>query len=205
MVTTEQQEPEHRPKIGILAIQGDFEAHAKAVREAGGEPFLVKHAGEVAGADGLILPGGESTTVLKFLEHGELQEALRDAARGGKPLFGTCAGAILMAREVSNPPQPSLGLMDIAIRRNAYGRQVSSFIVREPLTDPALGGPLEMVFIRAPVIEDTGRGVRVLGECRGRPVLVREGHLLASTFHPELTSDRRIHRYFVEMARGQRS
>lgn len=185
-------------RVGVLAVQGDFEAHSRALRLVGAEPVLVKHASQVGEVDGLVLPGGESTTVLKFLEQEGLLESIREAAQRGTPLFGTCAGAILMAREVRNPAQPSLALMDIAIRRNGYGRQVSSFIAC--VQPPVLGGqPLEMVFIRAPIIERVGPGVQVLAECRGTPVLVAQGHLLASTFHPELTRDERIHGYFLGM------
>ncbi len=186
-------------RIGVLAVQGDFEAHARALRRVGAAPVLVKQARELAQVDGLILPGGESTTLLKFLKEEGLLEAIREIAAKGRPLFGTCAGAILMAREVSNPPQPSLALMDIAVRRNGYGRQLSSFITRE---NPAGGwsdSSLEMVFIRAPVIERVGPGVQVLAECRGSAVLVRQRHLLASTFHPELTPDSCLHRYFLAL------
>lgn len=192
------------PRIGVLAVQGDFDAHARALRGAGAEPVLVKKAEQLPHVDGLVLPGGESTTFLKFLDNEGLLDAIRIAADRGMPMFGTCAGAILLARTVENPPQPSLGLMDIAIRRNAYGRQLSSFVAREPVRI-APGAPLEMVFIRAPIIDRIGSGVDVLAECRSLPVLVRQGQLLASTFHPELTADRRVHRLFVEMvdARGE--
>ena len=186
-------------RIGVLAVQGDFEAHACALRRVGAAPVLVKQARELGEVDGLILPGGESTTLLKLLSEEGLLEAIREIAAKGRPLFGTCAGAILMAREVSNPPQPSLALMDIAVRRNGYGRQLSSFITLE---NPAGGwsdSSLEMVFIRAPVIERVGPGVQVLAECRGSAVLVRQRHLLASTFHPELTPDTCLHRYFLAM------
>ncbi len=191
---------ENAQRIGVLAVQGDFDAHAQALRRAGAVPVLVKHPRDVAQVDGLILPGGESTTLLRFLTEEGLMEAIREASARGQPLFGTCAGAILMAREATGPSQPSLGLMDIAIRRNAYGRQLSSFIARENHSGAWPGGPLEMVFIRAPIIEAVGPEVQVLAECRGAPVLVRQKHLLASTFHPELTADLRIHQYFLSMA-----
>ena len=187
-------------RIGVLAVQGDFEAHARALRRVGAAPVLVKQARELAQVDGLILPGGESTTLLKFLTEEGLLEAIREMAAKGCPLFGTCAGAILMARNVSNPPQPSLALMDIGIRRNAYGRQLSSFITRGNPSGGWANASLEMVFIRAPVIERVGPGVQVLAECRGSAVLVRQQHLLASTFHPELTLDSCLHRYFLAMA-----
>ncbi len=190
--------------VGVLAIQGDFQAHAEALVRAGATPILVRHPAEIAGVDGLILPGGESTTVLKFLTEERLFEPIREAAEKGVPIFGTCAGAILMAREVTNPEQRSLGLMDLRIRRNAYGRQASSFIVREPLCGASPDRRTEMVFIRAPIIEAAGPGVEILGRCRGTPVLVREGRLLASTFHPELAVESSIHSYFLRMARSAR-
>ncbi len=189
--------------VGVLAVQGDFDAHARALRRVGVTPLLVKHPGDVALVEGLILPGGESTTVLKFLAEEAWSSAIRAASESGTPLFGTCAGAILMASEVENPPQSSLGLMDICIRRNAYGRQVSSFVAREALCGDSPSEPLEMVFIRAPIIERIGPDVQILGECRGRPVLVRQGHLLASTFHPELTPDPRVHRLFLSLIEGR--
>lgn len=183
----------------MLALQGDFEAHARALERAGASAVLVKHPEQIAGLSGLILPGGESTTMLKFFSAGGFPAAVREAAAAGTPLFGTCAGAILVARSVENPPQDSLNLIDITVRRNAYGRQLSSFIAREDL--PALAGePLEMVFIRAPIIESAGPGVEILGSCRGKPVLVRQDQVLVSTFHPELTSDFRVHRLFLQMA-----
>lgn len=188
-------------RIGVLAVQGDFDAHARALSRAGAVPVLVKHPHQVAQVDGLILPGGESTTLLKFLTEEGLMEAIRRAAGEEKPVFGTCAGAILMARQVANPEQPSLGLMDIGIRRNGYGRQVSSFIACEDTSRVWPGAPLEMVFIRAPIIERVGAAVLALAECRGLPVLVRQNNLLASTFHPELTSDSRLHEYFLTMVK----
>jgi pyridoxal 5'-phosphate synthase pdxT subunit len=189
----------HRgPTIGVLALQGDFEAHARALRAAGATPLFVRHPAELDHVQGLILPGGESTTTIKFLERGDFFAAIRRAADQGMPVFGTCAGAILMAGDVSNTKQPSLGLLDIAIRRNAYGRQLSSFITAETCA-VFPGEPLEMVFIRAPIIERTGHGVTVLVECRGKAVLVRQGRRLAATFHPELTADLRVHRYFLDM------
>ena len=192
-------------RIGVLAVQGDFGAHARALQRAGATPVLVKHPRDLEQVEGLILPGGESTTVLKFLAEEGLLVAICEASALGTPMFGTCAGAILMAREVANPSQPSLALMDITIRRNAYGRQVSSFIAGGNVCGISPDEPLEMVFIRAPIIERTGPSVQVLGECRGRPVLVRQGHLLAATFHPELTDDVRVHNLFLEMAKDRRS
>ena len=183
------------PRIGVLAIQGDYAAHAEALTEVGAIPVEVRKAGELAGLDGLILPGGESTTLLRFLEKRRFFELLQEFCRT-KPVFGTCAGVILLAREVLNPPQRSLGVFDATIERNAYGRQIDSAIVT---AETALaGGPLEMVFIRAPRIIKTGPGVEVLARRDGFPTLAREGRVLAATFHPELSHDRRVHRLFVE-------
>lgn len=183
-------------RIGILAIQGDYAAHATALEEAGGEPSEVRDAEALAGLDGLVLPGGESTTILKFLDRNGLFEALREFC-SAKPVFGTCAGAILLAREVRNPAQRSLGLLDAVVERNAYGRQIDSTILTAPSSLP--GGPLEMVFIRAPRIVETGPGVEALAMRDNSPVLVRQGRVLAATFHPELSQDRRVHEFFVQI------
>ena len=189
-------------KIGVLAVQGDFQAHAGVLARLGAEAVLVKKAGQVRDVEGLILPGGESTTFLKFLNEEGLSAAILEAAREGKALFGTCAGTILLARKVENPPQESLGLLDVTVRRNAYGRQVSSFIANEEFR-PA-EPPLEMVFIRAPVISEVGPGVEVLARCSGSeqdaPVFVRQGRVMATTFHPELSGDPRVHQYFLNLA-----
>jgi 5'-phosphate synthase pdxT subunit len=214
--------------VGILALQGDFELHAKMLERIGAPWTLVKYASELGAVGGLILPGGESTTMLKFLsspaEGGggapprppgadpggppdekaravrgvtpTLGEAIRGFAERGKPVFGTCAGAILLAKEVLNPPQEHLDLIDISIERNAYGRQIDSSVRLgdcPELTDR----PVEMVFIRAPIIRRLGEGVRVLGRSDGLPVLVEQGNILAATFHPELTENETIHRYFL--------
>jgi 5'-phosphate synthase pdxT subunit len=184
------------PKIGVLAIQGDYAAHAEALTESGAEPREVRKPDQLAGLDGLILPGGESTTILKFLEKRGFFEALEEFS-GSHPVFGTCAGAILLAREVLNPPQRSLGLLDATVERNAYGRQIDSTILTAETTLP--GGPLEMVFIRAPRMVSTGPGVEVLARRDDSPVLVRQGNLMAATFHPELSADRRVHRLFVQI------
>jgi pyridoxal 5'-phosphate synthase pdxT subunit len=183
------------PRIGVLAIQGDYAAHAEALKEAGAEPIEIRSSEELAGLDGLILPGGESTTILKFLERRGLFDALKQFA-ATRPVFGTCAGAILLAREVRHPEQRSLGALDAVVERNAYGRQIDSTILTEPTSLP--GGPLEMVFIRAPRLVEAGSQVEVLAARGGFPVLVRQGNLLAATFHPELSADRRIHKLFVE-------
>jgi 5'-phosphate synthase pdxT subunit len=185
------------PRIGVLAIQGDYAAHAEALAEAGAAPVEVRKPQELADLDGLILPGGESTTMLRFLEKLRFFDLLVEFC-GIKPVFGTCAGAILLAREVLNPAQRSLGALDAVVERNAYGRQIDSAIVTAETG--LAGGPLEMVFIRAPRIVATGAGVEVLARREGFPVLVRQGGVMAATFHPELSSDRRIHKLFVESA-----
>ncbi|HKV26777.1 MAG TPA: pyridoxal 5'-phosphate synthase glutaminase subunit PdxT [Candidatus Acidoferrales bacterium] len=185
-------------KIGILAIQGDFEAHAKMLERMGVEYVYVRTPEDLRDVGGLILPGGESTTHMKMLAESGLADALRKMASNGGAFFGTCAGAIVMAREVKAPPQASLGLMDITVVRNAYGRQLASdvFLLPTKLSEQ----PLEMVFIRAPVIEAVGKGVEVLAERNGKPVLVQQGRLMAATFHPELTDDLKIHERFVKLA-----
>lgn len=182
-------------RIGVLALQGDFEAHRKALDRLGVESFEVRTAAELERAAGLIVPGGESTTMLKLLREEGLWELLAAFAHG-RPVLGTCAGAILMAAHVTNPAQESLGLMDIDVERNAYGRQLHSHVAAAEAED----GPLEAVFIRAPVIRRTGPGVRVLARYNGDPVWVEEGLHMAATFHPELTSDLRVHRRFAEKA-----
>jgi pyridoxal 5'-phosphate synthase pdxT subunit len=190
------------PRIGVLAIQGDYAAHAAALAQAGAVPVEVRRPDQLAGLDGLILPGGESTTVLRFLERLQFFDVLKGFCTG-KPVFGTCAGAILLAREVLNPPQRSLGTLDAIIERNAYGRQIdSSIVTAETSLD---GGPLEMVFIRAPRIVETGTGVEVLARRDGYPVLVQQGNVLAATFHPELSSDRRVHERFVQTVTASRT
>jgi len=182
------------PRIGVLGIQGDYAAHAAALAEAGAEAVDVRKPEDLEGLDGLILPGGESTTMLRFLERHGLFERLREFA-ANKPVFGTCAGTILLAKEVRNPAQRSLGVLNAAVERNAYGRQIDSSIQTEPTALP--GGPMEMVFIRAPRIVQIGEGVEALATRDGFPVLVHQGNIVAATFHPELSPDRRVHRYFV--------
>lgn len=173
--------------------------HAKMLARIGAPWKLVKHAPELGEVSALILPGGETTTMLKFFSAEGMDAAIKDFAAAGKPIFGTCAGAILLAKEVLNPPQDHLGLLDISIERNAYGRQIDSS-VRQGECPELVGHPVEMVFIRAPVIRRTGQGVRVLGRSEGLPVLVEQDHVLAATFHPELTEDETIHRYFLKKA-----
>lgn len=182
--------------IGVLAIQGDYEAHKRRLEELGAAVVLVRKPEELIGLDGLVIPGGESSTMLKFLERDGFFEALRDFVKV-KPAFGTCAGAILLAKEVQGPKQNSLGAMDIGVTRNAYGRQLDSAILD---TGSSLGSdPLEMVFIRAPRIDRLGKNVEVLAKRGDDPVLVREGKLLAATFHPELSDDKRVHQEFLKM------
>lgn len=188
-------------KVGVLALQGDFTAHAAALKRAGAEPVLVREREQFASIDGLVIPGGESTTMLKLLRYDGLMDTLAEFG-GRKPVFGACAGAILMAERVLNPEQESLGLIDIDIERNAYGRQIDSHVSlldAEPEFERrAAPGRLEAVFIRAPKIRRVGPGVKVLARHAGDPVLVEQGKRLAATFHPELTADLRIHKLFLE-------
>jgi 5'-phosphate synthase pdxT subunit len=188
-------------RIGILALQGDFEAHAKALTSAGAEPVLVRTAEELKGVDGLVIPGGESTTMLKLVNFMNLREPLLEFARE-KPILGTCAGAILLAKEVVNPVQESFGVIDLSVERNGYGRQIDSRVASiEPAAEfqeRAGAGQMEAVFIRAPVIRRTGAGVRVLAQYKGDPVLVEQGRHLVATFHPELTRDSRVHKLFLD-------
>jgi 5'-phosphate synthase pdxT subunit len=188
-------------KVGVLSLQGDFAAHGEALARAGAEPVFVRDPEQLAGIDGLVIPGGESTTMLKLLRFEGWMEKLAEFGRQ-KPIFGTCAGAILLANEVSNPSQESLGLMDIGVERNGYGRQVDSRVASldpepdfEERTSP---GKLEAVFIRAPIIRRISDGTRVLARYGGDPVLVEQGRHLAATFHPELTRDGRVHELFLE-------
>jgi 5'-phosphate synthase pdxT subunit len=189
-----------QPRIGVLALQGDYEAHAAALTEVGAAPSLVKTAEGLAQVDALVLPGGESTTMLKFLHRGGLLEDLRTFA-AQKPVFGTCAGAILLAREVRHPAQDSLAAIDISVERNAYGDQRDSAILTLNFNfDPTSASspvPLETVFIRAPRIVSAGAKVQILAYRDGFPILVRQNQILAATFHPELSNDRSIHRYFL--------
>jgi len=188
-------------RAGVLALQGDFEAHRKALEFAGGVRVVeVRTAEQLAGIDGLVIPGGESTTMLKLLDLERLFDPLREFGLR-KPIFGTCAGAILLATQVTNPAQPSLGLMDIWVERNGYGRQVDSRVTTirpEPEFLARAGdGLLEAVFIRAPIIRAVGEQVKVLARYQHAPVLVEQGRHMAATFHPELTADARIHRWFL--------
>ena len=178
-------------------MQGDFEMHGGMLDRIGAPWKLVKHPQDLGEVSALIMPGGETTTMLKFFHAEGLGPAVKQFAAEGKPIFGTCAGAILLAKEVLNPPQDRLGLLDITIERNAYGRQVDSSVRRGDCRELS-DRPVEMVFIRAPIIRRVGEGVRVLGRCDGLPVLVEQGNILAATFHPELTEDETIHRFFYK-------
>jgi pyridoxal 5'-phosphate synthase pdxT subunit len=178
-------------RIGVLAIQGDFREHANVLRRLGAEPVEVRKAEELQGLDGLVIPGGESTAIARLARIYGFEEALR---RFERPVFGTCAGMILLDRN-------HLGLVDLAVRRNAYGRQVASFEADLELDGEA--EPLRGVFIRAPRVDEVGPGVEVLAELDGEPVLLREGRFLVASFHPELTDDLRVHELFLEMVRGE--
>lgn len=185
-------------KAGILALQGDYDAHRKAAEAAGAETCLVRTVEDLAECDGLILPGGESTTIGKLLDRSGLMGAIRGRAQAGMPVLATCAGLILLAREIEGSDQPRLGLMDIAVARNAFGRQVESFEANIPY--PSLGEPpVRGVFIRAPYVTRTGPSAEVLAEYEGKVVGVRQGNLVGLAFHPELTSDGRVHRSFVNL------
>lgn len=188
-----------KANIGILAIQGDFAAHAAMLHALGAETTEVRTIADLQQCDALILPGGESTTQLQFLQEEGLGEEIKKFAAKKRPMFGTCAGAILLAARVNNPAQDSLGLLDMTILRNGYGRQLAS--------DVSFGNsklksePMEMVFIRAPIIERVGPGVEILAEYGGKPVLVQKDNILAATFHPELTADTTVHRHFLELVK----
>jgi len=186
-------------KIGVLALQGDFDAHRRRLEELGAEVVLVKKPEQFDQIDGLVIPGGESSAFLKLLGKAGF-ERLKQFVNA-KPTFGTCAGAILLAREVENPKQAGLGVLDIRIRRNAYGRQLESSIREGKFSD----SPMEMVFIRAPRIESVGKGVEVLATQGKDPVVVRQGPVMAATFHPELSQDPQVHRYFLDLVAGARN
>jgi len=184
--------------IGVLALQGDFDAHRRRLEELGADVVLVRKAEDFDHIDGLVIPGGESTTFLKLLPK-PVFDKLRDFVHT-RPTFGTCAGAIMLARHVTNPDQPGLNALDITVERNAYGRQIDSTILHAP---SALGGdPLEMVFIRAPRIQRVGEGIEVLARRGDDPVLVRKGSVMAATFHPELSDDPRVHAEFLRLVQN---
>jgi 5'-phosphate synthase pdxT subunit len=193
-------------KIGVLALQGDFALHARALARCGAAPDVVevRKPEQLDGLDGLIIPGGESTTLLKLIDAWGFVPALEKFHASGKPVFGTCAGLILTAREVTNPEQFSLGLIDVGVERNAYGRQRESFETRGTAVLDGRSAPVEMVFIRAPRIRRLGPGVETLAHHAGEPVMARQGSVLVATFHPELTDDPTLHEYFCRMIRTAR-
>lgn len=188
-----------RRRIGILAVQGDVREHAVAIREVGADPVEVRLPRDLVGLDALILPGGESTAMRKLIDRYDLREPIVAMARGGSPLYGTCAGMILLADRLADGEEPVLRLLDITVQRNAYGRQLDSFEAEVEI--PTLGDePLHGVFIRAPVVTQVGPDVEVLArDADGRPIAVRQGRVLATAFHPELTSDRRLHRLLLDL------
>ena len=190
--------------IGVLALQGDFALHAKALARVGAGAVEVRKPPELEGVEGLIIPGGESTTLLKLMTAWDFVPAIEKFHAAGKPIFGTCAGLIVLAREVERPRQPSLGLIDVAVERNAYGRQRESFEARGTALLDDAPTPIEMVFIRAPRIRRVGPAVTSLATYEGEPVLARQGTVLAGTFHPELTDDPTVHRYFCRMVEHAR-
>jgi 5'-phosphate synthase pdxT subunit len=192
---------ETKPLIGVLALQGDVVEHIAAMQRAGAAATSVKTRQDLARVDGLIIPGGESTTVMKLLDRFGMAAPIVERARAGMPLWGTCMGMIVIAREVVELEQPSLNLIDISVRRNAFGRQNDSAEVELPI--PALGAqPFPAIFIRAPWIERTGPEVELLAQRNGYGVMVRQGNVLGTSFHPELSSDQRVHAYFLDMVRN---
>ena len=192
------EEPEMSCTIGVLSLQGDFREHLRAMADLGLRAVAVKTPDTVRACDGLILPGGESTTIGKLCERFGVGDAIADLQAAGKPVWGTCAGMILLAKEIADSSQWRLGLMDIEVKRNAFGRQVDSFETDLPVEDIP-GDPVRAVFIRAPYITRTWGEARVMATFRDRIVMARQGTLLATAFHPELTADRRVQEYFVRM------
>jgi len=189
------------PLVGVLAMQGAFHEHAVALEQCGARVRKVRRRRELAGLDALVIPGGESTTIGKLMVSYHLLDEVRELGAGGLPMFGTCAGLVMLAREVAEGDQPLLGLMDITVRRNAFGRQVKSFEV--PVNVAALGAaPFPGVFIRAPWIESAGPEAELLAKHDGHGVAARQGKMLVTAFHPELTDDLRLHHYFLGMVRG---
>jgi 5'-phosphate synthase pdxT subunit len=189
------------PRVGVLAYQGDVREHLAALEVAGAVPVEVRTVDEFDAVDGLVVPGGESTVIGKLAARYGLLEPLRERATAGLPVFGTCAGLILMAREVEGPPQHLLGVLDVRVRRNAFGRQVASFEAEVDVKGVD-GGPVAGAFIRAPWVADAGPQVEVLAEVEGKVVAVRQGNLLATAFHPELSGEVRLHRWLVDLVLG---
>jgi 5'-phosphate synthase pdxT subunit len=186
-------------KIGVLALQGAVAEHIKMIEQAGGEGVAVKRTEQLDELQGIIIPGGESTTIGKLMRTYGFIDALRDFSGQGKPVFGTCAGLIVIAKEIKGQPEAHLELMDIKVARNAFGRQRESF--EADLNVKGVADDVRAVFIRAPLIESVGPGVEVLSEFNGQIVAAQQGHLLATSFHPELTDDHRIHSYFLDMVK----
>ncbi|WP_062107855.1 pyridoxal 5'-phosphate synthase glutaminase subunit PdxT [Bacillus niameyensis] len=188
-------------KVGILGLQGAVREHARAVQNCGAEPIVIKTAEQLTEVDGLILPGGESTTMRRLIDRYELLEPLKQFAVQGKPMFGTCAGLILLAKRISGQSGSHLGLMDITVERNSFGRQRESFEVDIPIAKVAEDQKMTAVFIRAPHIKEAGENVEVLAKYEGRIVAVKEGQFLGCSFHPELTDDDRFTQFFVQMVK----
>lgn len=189
-------------KIGVLALQGAVAEHIKLIEKAGAEGVIIKKTEQLSEIDGIIIPGGESTTIGKLMRTYHFIEALQSFSGQGKPIFGTCAGLIVIAKEIVGQPEAHLGLMDIKVARNAFGRQRESFEADLPIK--GIAEDVRAVFIRAPLIESVGEGVDVLATYRDQIVAARQGHLLAASFHPELTDDERMHAYFLDMVREAR-
>lgn len=190
------------PAIGVFALQGDVREHLQTLTALGADAFAVRRPSELARCDGLVLPGGESTTMAKLARTFDLLDPLRERIAGGMPTFGTCAGMILLADRIEGgtADQETIGGLDVTVRRNAFGRQVDSFEADLPFA--GLADPVHAVFIRAPWVEATGAGVEVLAEAQGHPVAVRQGHLMATSFHPEVDGDGRVHRVFLDLVAG---
>ncbi|MBI3921771.1 MAG: pyridoxal 5'-phosphate synthase glutaminase subunit PdxT [Armatimonadetes bacterium] len=185
-------------RIGVLALQGDFAKHIDSLHRCGAEAFPLRYAEELGAVDGLVIPGGESTTVGKLMDRFGITEPLRERAVAGLPVYGTCTGLILLAKEILDSRQPRIGVMNITVERNAYGRQIDSFEADVSIQSVE-GGPFRAVFIRAPIIRSVGESVEVLCEHNGNPIMARQGSLLGTSFHPELTDDLRVHQYFLSM------
>lgn len=193
----------NRVKIGVLALQGAVSEHIRSLEQAGAEAVAVKKTQQLSELDGLVIPGGESTTIGKLMQKYGFIEQIREFSEAGKPIFGTCAGLIVLAKEIEGQEQPHLGLMDITVTRNAFGRQKESFEIDLPVV--GIEQPIRAVFIRAPLIREIGADVEVLSVYNGEMVTAREGHLLVSSFHPELTDDYRLHEYFTQMVRQSKT